>query len=144
MRKLCFIAAILVGFVATNAANAQVRLSASLNINNQPGWGPTGYDHVDYYYIPDVDAYYDVNNHQYVYNDNNTWVHAQTLPSQYSNYDPYQSYKVVVNQPNPWEHNDVYKEKYKSYKGHHSKQEVIRESRDGRYKEHWKNDDDRH
>jgi len=143
MRKLCLIAAILVSFATINGVNAQVRLSASLNINSQPGWGPTGYNHVDYYYIPDIDAYYDVNNHQYVYNDNNTWVHAQTLPSQYSSFDPYQSYKVVVNEPNPWEHHDVYKEKYKSYKGHR-KQEVIRESRDDRYKEHWRNDDDRH
>jgi hypothetical protein len=140
MRKLCFIATLLFSFMAISAANAQVQVSGSLNINSQPGWGPVGYHHVDYYYIPDIDAYYDVSNHQYVYHDNNTWVHAQTLPSRYGNYDPYHSYKVVINQPEPWNHHDEYKVKYKDYKGHH-KQKFIRDSQDERYKEHWKGDE---
>ena len=58
----------------------------------------------DYYYIPDVDAYYDVPAHQYVYFENHVWIHAAYLPGAYRNYDMYHGYKVVVNQPHPWMH----------------------------------------
>lgn len=38
--------------------NAKAQVSLNINIGSQPVWGPTGYDHVDYYYFPDIDAYY--------------------------------------------------------------------------------------
>ncbi|MDB5125286.1 MAG: hypothetical protein JWP94_3415 [Mucilaginibacter sp.] len=141
MRKLCFTAALFVSCLSIQLANAQVRVRANVNIGSQPEWGPVGYNHADYYYMPDIDAYYDVSQHQYVYNDNNNWVHSRTLPAQYGNYDRYHSYKVVVNQQNPWEHHDEIRSKYENYKGRHD-QVVIRDSRDNRYRKHWKDDDD--
>jgi hypothetical protein len=143
MRKLCFIAALLVSCLSIQLAGAQVHVSASVNIGNQPGWGPVGYSHADYYYMPDIDAYYDVTQHQYVYNDNNTWVHSSTLPSQYGNFDRYHAYKVVINQQNPWEHQDQIRAKYSSYKGRHN-QQIIRDSHDSRYTNYWKDDDKDH
>lgn len=113
------------------AAGAQVKLS--VNINLQPDWGPVGYDHVDYYYLPDIDCYYDVPNHQYVYHSGNTWQRAAKLPARYGYYDVYKSYKVVVNQPKPYLHNNIYKAKYASYKGH-AAEPIIRDSRDDRYR----------
>src|ERR1700710_2619533 len=115
MKKLIFTAAILLSCLSAKIASAQIRLS--VNIGSQPEWGPVGYDHADYYYMPDIDSYYDVNAHQYIYLNNNAWVHTNALPSRYSNYDVYHGYKVVVNQPTPWAHNDVYRQKYASYKG---------------------------
>ena len=32
-------------------------------------WGPGGYDHVDYYYMPDIDAFYKVPTRQFYYFD---------------------------------------------------------------------------
>ena len=80
--------------------------SADVNISDQPIWGPTGYDRADYYYIPDIDSYYSVSEHQYIYRDGSEWTHGASLPSSYSGYDPYHSYKVVVNEDKPYQNND--------------------------------------
>src|SRR5476651_1387204 len=133
MKKFLFIAALLFGCLSFKLADAQIGIHIGVNIGAQPDWGPVGYTHADYYYMPDIDAYYDVPHHQYVYNDNNTWVHNNTLPARYGNYDRYHGYKVVVNQPNPWEHHDVIRTKYETYKGRHD-QVVIRDSHDTRYR----------
>jgi len=137
MKKIIFAAAIVLGCFSIKAANAQVHLSVGINIGSQPDWGPTGYDHVDYYYMPDIDAYYDIAAHQYVYYNNNVWVHTTSLPPRYANYDVYHGYKVVVNKRTPWVHDDVYRKKYASYKGRND-QAMIRDSHDEKYKNHWK------
>jgi hypothetical protein len=136
MKKLFFTAAILLGCLSFNAANAQLRVSLGLNIGAQPEWGPVGYDHAEYYYMPDIDAYYDVPHHQYVYYDNNAWVHGAVLPSRY-HFDRYHTYKVVVNQRNPWEHQEQIRAQYASYRGRHD-QQIIRDSHDEHYRNHWR------
>jgi hypothetical protein len=136
MKKLFIAAAILVsGVAATFKADAQVSLN--INIGSQPDWGPVGYDHVDYYYLPDIDSYYAVNTHEYVYLDNNRWVRTRRLPSRFGNYDIYNNYKVVINEPNPWERATVYRTRYAGYKGRRD-QVIIRNSRDVKYVNHYK------
>ena len=134
--KKAILAAILLISCLSFKTQAQVHVSVGINIGAQPEWGPVGYDHVDYYYIPDVDAYYDVNFHQYVVFRHNVWVHADYLPGPYRNYDIYHGYKVVVNQPTPWVHHDVIRARYVQYRGRRD-QVVIRDSRDERYRNHW-------
>ena len=136
MKRIIFAAAMILGCLSFKAVNAQIKLSVGINIGSQPDWGPVGYDHADYYYMPDIDAYYDVNAHQYVYMNNNAWIHSTALPPRYANYDVYHGYKVVVNERTPWVHNDVYRKKYASYKGKRG-QAVIRDSHDAKYKNHW-------
>ncbi|WP_419700140.1 hypothetical protein [Mucilaginibacter sp. NFX135] len=137
MKKIILTAAILLSCLSVKIASAQISLS--INIGNQPEWGPTGYDHADYYYLPDVDSYYDINAHQYVYLNNNVWVHGAALPPRFGNYDVYHSYKVVVNQPTPWVHNDVIRRKYVSYRGRRD-QTIIRDSKEVKYTNHWRGD----
>ncbi len=139
MKKIILTAAILIGCLSFKAADAQLRINLGFNIGAQPEWGPVGYTHAEYYYMPDIDAYYDVPNHQYVYNQNNVWVRSSALPPRYQNYDLYHGYKVVVNQPNPWQHNAEIRAKYSGYKGRHD-QPIIRESHDERYRNHWNGD----
>lgn len=43
------------------------RVSVNINIGSQPAWGPVGYDYVDYYYMPDIDCYYSVNQGLFFY-----------------------------------------------------------------------------
>ena len=143
MKRFIFTAAILMSCLTFKLANAQVHVSVGINIGAQPEWGPVGYDHVDYYYIPDVDAYYDVPAHQYVYFHNNAWVHAAYLPGPYRNYDMYHGYKVVVNQPNPWMHHADFHARYASYRGRRD-QVIIRDSHDERYRNHWHGDNGYH
>jgi hypothetical protein len=106
--------------------------NVGVNISDQPVWGPEGYDRADYYYIPDIDSYYSVSEHQYIYRDGSAWTHGATLPSRYSNYDPYHSYKVVINENNPYQNHDSHQVKYGTFKGKKD-QPVIRDSRDPKY-----------
>ncbi len=135
MKKTIITAAIFLSCVVYQSASAQISLS--LNIGSQPEWGPVGYNHADYYYMPDIATYYDVPAHQYVYLENNRWVRRVSLPSRYSNYNLYNGYKVVVNERNPWTRDNVYRIKYANYKGR-SGQTIIRDSRDVKYRNHWR------
>jgi len=136
MKKIIITAAIFFSCIAYKSAEAQISLS--INIGSQPEWGPVGYDHADYYYMPDIDTYYDVPAHQYVYLENNTWVRRASLPARYSNYNVYNGYKVVVNEPSPWTHATTYRTKYANYRGR-TGQTIIRDSRDVKYRNHWSN-----
>jgi hypothetical protein len=135
MKKLFLLTVLLTCFAFIQRSNSQVRLN--INIGSQPAWGPTGYDHVDYYYFPDIDAYYNVPKKQYVYLNNNHWVFANSLPYKYSGFDPYRRYKVVINHPSPYNDGDMYRNKYAGFSGGRGPhQESIRDSRDDKYKDH--------
>ena len=136
MKKIIFTAIIAISCLSLKYADAQVSVGVGLNISSQPDWGPTGYDHAGYYYIPDVGAYYDVNAHEYIYMENNAWVHRGFLPARYRNYDLYRGYKVVINDRDPWLRDNDYRGRYASFRGRHD-QEMIRNSRDVRYRNHW-------
>jgi hypothetical protein len=132
MKKIICIAALFLSGFLFQTATAQIRVSIKANIGLQPVWGPTGYDHVDYYYMPDIDAFYYVPTQQYIYQQSGRWIYASSLPYRFHNYDVYRGYKVVVNDPRPYRHVETYRQKYGSYKGRRD-QEIIRNSQDARY-----------
>ncbi len=132
MKKTILIITMLLGAFAFQTANAQVKVGLRINIGTQPIWGPVGYDHVEYYYLPDIDVFYYVPRHQYIYLQRGRWVFSSSLPYRYRNFDIYTSYKVVVNEPRPYRYAQSYRSKYAGYKGNRG-QEVIRNSRDSRY-----------
>lgn len=144
MKKTILTAATLMSclFFCITSANAQLHISLGVNIGSQPEWGPVGYDHADYYYMPDIGVYYDVPAHQYVYQNNGVWVHEASLPYRYRNYDLYHGYKVVINQPRPWIHDGDYRARYAGYRGRHD-QAIIRDSHEDKYRNHW-HDNGRH
>ena len=114
----------------TDILNAQI--SINVNLDRQPIWGPTGYDYVEYYYLPDIETYYSVPQSRFYYYNNGRWSNSKNLPSRYGKYDYYKSYKVVVNDREPWKNHKNYKEKYSSYKNRHD-QQFIRDSEDSKY-----------
>ena len=128
MKKILLISAILLS-TYTYEANAQ--FSVSINIGSQPSWGPSGYNYVNYYYLPDLDVYYDVPQGMFVYFDLGRWNYGRSLPARYGHYDLYRSYKVVVNDRNPWLRNDYYHSHYASYRGRY--QPVIRDNHANEY-----------
>lgn len=132
MKKLVLFAAVLmVSLFSINNAKAQVSLN--INIGSQPVWGPTGYNHVEYYYFPDIDAYYYVPSGQYIFLNGGRWIWANNLPAQFGNFDLYRSYKVVINEPRPYLRNNVYAARYSKFKNYGGRQSVIRDSRDAKY-----------
>jgi hypothetical protein len=151
MKKSILIVAVLLGSFLCKTADAQVRIGLNFNIGTQPVWGPTGYDHVDNYYIPDIDVFYNVQNRQYTYLEGGRWTFSSSLPPRYRNYDLYSGHKVVVNEDRPYRHAQDYRERYAEYKGRND-QEVIRNSHDPKYFENeghpehekWKHDNGNH
>ncbi|HEY6902215.1 MAG TPA: hypothetical protein VI233_16275 [Puia sp.] len=123
------IAALLFLSALSMSPSAQAQVSISVNIGTQPQWGPVGYEHVDYYYMPDIDAYYYVPRHQYIYLDGGRWIFAAALPPRFASYDVYRGYKVVVNEPRPYLHPQIYRERYARYRNCYGQQVVIRDHR---------------
>ena len=123
---------IVVALFLSSALNAQIHVNLNLNLGSQPVWGPTGYDYVENYYLPDIDVWYNVPSHRYYYNEGGRWIYRSSLPSRFGNYDLYNSHKVVVNDRQPWLNNNTYRQKYSSFKGRHD-QQPIRDSKDSKY-----------
>ncbi|HEY3388681.1 MAG TPA: hypothetical protein VGK38_03855 [Prolixibacteraceae bacterium] len=87
---------VILGMMLFFAGATQAQISVHLNIGEPPAWGPSGYSDVQYYYLPDVEAYYDVNSSMFIYYEGRSWVRRSYLPSRYRNYDLYGGYKVVM------------------------------------------------
>ena len=118
MKALKFI---IIGILLFFATSGQAQISVNVNLGAPPMWGPAGYTDVQYYYLPDVEAYYDVPSSQFIYFSGGTWVHRTYLPSRYRNYDLYNGYKVVMTDYRgnaPYSFFKEHKVKYaKGYKG---------------------------
>ncbi|MBI2417165.1 MAG: hypothetical protein HYV28_04560 [Ignavibacteriales bacterium] len=117
-------------FVFVSMVNAQIQLS--INIGSQPAWGPVGYETVQYYYLPDMDAYYYVPQRLFYFHEGGRWIGRSALPVRYKNFDMYRTYKVVVNEREPWRSHETYRVRYLAYKGRQD-QQLIRDSREPRY-----------
>jgi len=126
MKKLVYLTVLVGGLFFVKPAAAQVNVS--INIGNQPSWGPVGYDYVRYYYIPEINVYYDVINRRYTHYHGRRWVTSRSLPSRYRNFNFYNTYKVVVNDRDPWRHHDRYRRDYGHY-AHRRNQVSIRDHR---------------
>ncbi|MBP4137171.1 hypothetical protein [Flavobacterium geliluteum] len=131
--------------LVANATQAQV--SVNINIGSPPEWGPVGYTEMEYYYLPDIEAYYDVRATQFIYFGGGKWIRSSRLPRQYRNYDLYGGYKVVLNDYHgrrPYTYFKNHRVKY--YKGYHGAPQKCYKPRkgNGHYK-HERNDrrDDR-
>ncbi len=107
------------------ASALQAQISVNVQLGKAPQWGPVGYTDVRYYYLPDVEAYYDVRHSRFIYYNGKKWVRQHNLPRQYRNYDLYHGYKVVMNDYRgnaPYNYHKDYKYKYpKGYRGKEQK-----------------------
>jgi hypothetical protein len=115
------------------STQAQVSVGLSVNIGSPPAWAPPPPVHTEvrYYYLPEIETYYDVSTRHYIYMDNGRWARRAYLPVAYRGYDLYRGPKVIVNNyygASPYTYYKPYKAKhykpYKHYKapkhhGHH-------------------------
>jgi hypothetical protein len=131
MKKLAILSAIALSGLIYNTADAQLRIHLGLNfgvrpvvyqqapvvVQEQPVYDdqPVVYNDSnddDYYYLPDVNAYYDVNQECYYYNDGDNWISAVYLPGSYRNYDWRSGRRYEIRGNRPYMHNDVYMSRY--------------------------------
>ena len=117
MKKLIFVLGLglIIGMANINTAEAQMHVS--INIDVQPAWGPSGYNYAEFYFIPEINVYYDVRNRIYHYRDGRRWLSSVYLPMAYNYYDFYSLYKVVLNGVrNPWRSNRNHISLYSGYR----------------------------
>jgi hypothetical protein len=131
MKKILLIITVMMGSLAYSG-EAKSQISIHVNIGSQPVWGPVGYDYAEYYYLPDIESYYYVPRHQFVYLSNGRWIFSSSLPPRYRNYDLYSGYKVVMNEPSPYLHFNEHRSRYSNYRGNRS-QVIIRNSNEPKY-----------
>lgn len=65
--------------------NAQV--SVNVNLGTPPVWAPADRVETQYYYLPEVDAYYDVPASRFIYVNNGSWVRSERLPKRFNGYN---------------------------------------------------------
>jgi hypothetical protein len=104
------------------SVNTNAQVSVNVNIGAPPPWGPPmGNVEVRYYYLPDIEIYYDLHTANYIYFYGGRWVYSEILPVRYAHYDLYGGYKVLVHNyygPKPFIYFKNHKVKYpKGYKG---------------------------
>jgi hypothetical protein len=124
MKKLAIILAVgAAGLLNVKPANAQIRLGLNLHLGGvaahvvvAPPVQYADYDEYsndnDYYYLPDVEAYYDVAQQCYYYNDGQQWIHAAYLPGQYRNYDWRNGRHYEVRAQRPYLRHDEYRNRF--------------------------------
>ncbi|NCP21721.1 MAG: hypothetical protein COS42_03800 [Flavobacteriales bacterium CG03_land_8_20_14_0_80_35_15] len=135
---------ILFGIGLFFASQMQAQISVDIHFGTPPLWGPVEQPQVRYYYLPDVEAYYDLSSKRFIYFNGYRWVRSAYLPRAYRNYDLYNGYKVVMNDyrgNTPYIYFKEHQKKY--YKGYRvGEQKTI-----GKRPEHHKSkghDDDDH
>lgn len=118
------------------------QVSINVNIGSPPQWGPVGYTEMEYYYLPDIEAYYDVRATQFIYFGGGKWIRSSRLPRQYRNYDLYGGYKVVLNDYHgrtPYAHFDRHRVKYHKGYNHGRPQRTYGYYKNDRH-DHYKKD----
>jgi hypothetical protein len=129
-----------VGIFLLGIGLSQAQVSVNVNIGTRPPWGPTVTTE-EYYYLPDIDSYYDIHQSQFIYLNNGLWIRSRSLPRRYGNYDLNTGYVVVLNdyhghhpyyhfknhrtkyykRDNNWERSNKNNGHGKNGKGHHHK-----------------------
>ncbi|WP_130734142.1 hypothetical protein [Flavobacterium sp. J27] len=109
-------------------SNAQVSVSVSINANANRAYAPeyrhvhtarcNHYEAVEYYYYPEIEAYFDINSSVYIYYTSNGWVRSKTLPRYCNQYDVRRGYRVALDYHGhkPYTYFNNHKRKYKAKK----------------------------
>ena len=93
---------------------SKAQVSVNVNIGAPPVWGPTVTTE-EYYYLPDIDSYYDIHESQFIYLSNGGWIRSRSLPRRYRSYNLNTGHVVILNDyhgHNPYSHYKSHKAKY--------------------------------
>lgn len=129
----------ILGVLLLIANMTQGQVSVNVNIGTVPDWGPAGYRNMEYYYLPDIQSYYDVRASQFIYFGGGKWVRSGRLPRHHRNYDLYTGHKVVLTDYHgrtPYIYYDKHRVKY--HKGHHGSPQLYKSRKENKHHGHTK------
>lgn len=115
----------MLGGLGIKNADAQFGIRIHLNLGTRPVYAPAPqpvdvddqpvYNDDDYYYLPDVEAYYSVSGNCYYYQDGDRWISAAYLPGRYHDYDWRNARRYEIHASRPFMHHDVYRGRFGGY-----------------------------
>jgi hypothetical protein len=113
LKKIGIVTVHVILFSAINGCVTPSLVNQRMQYSNPP-WAPAYYPGVRYYYMPDIETYYDLSNQDFVYLDNGQWFFSNTLPSIFRGYDLYNGYVIALNRGvyQPWMHHQFYVSNY--------------------------------
>jgi len=84
---------------------------------SNPQWAPPYYPGARYYYLPDIECYYDLSANEFIYLYDGQWNYSRTIPYMYSNFQLDNCFTVVLSTEvyRPWLHHQYYVSHYPRY-----------------------------
>jgi len=117
-RKLSAAIAILLSVFIFNGCNLYSYVPSGVQTSYEnPQWAPPYYEGARYYYLPDIESYYDLSMNEFITLNNGRWYYSSSIPSMYSGYDLNDCFLVVLNNNvyEPWMHHQYYVSHYPRY-----------------------------
>lgn len=106
---------LLLGFSGCDTLS-MTSVSAQVRYDN-PRWAPPYYEGVRYYYIPDIEIYFDLSRHEFIYLQDGRWFSSPYLPQFYAGFDLDNCFSIAlsINVFKPWMHHQYYISHYPRY-----------------------------
>lgn len=118
MQKCMGIAVMLISMTMFNGCSTyrQGTYESQTSYEN-PQWGPYYSDGTRYYYLPDIESYYDLYTQEFIFLNQAQWIYSPYLPSIYPDFNLNNSFVVVVNSNiyQPWMHHQYYVSHFPRY-----------------------------
>lgn len=110
--QLIFLSTILLFAIKTSA-----QIAVSINLGSRPIYHPPQRyyfeDNVDYYFLPEIEAYFDNREGLFIYYCSNRWIRSSSLPQNCGNYDVNNRIRIAVNCNNNRPYDDFYSHRRK-------------------------------
>jgi hypothetical protein len=116
IKALVVLAALFLSLPVFSQNNSYNRDQTQIHYTN-PAWAPPYYEGARYYYLPDIESYYDLSTNEFIYLRNGLWVYSPDIPSVYADFDWADCFAIVlnVNVFRPWMHHQYYVSHYPRY-----------------------------
>lgn len=111
------VAILLSVFVFTGCNMYSYGTSGMQTSYDNPQWAPPYYEGARYYYLPDIESYYDLSMNEFIFLDNGRWYYSRNIPSIYAGFDLNDCFAIVLNNNvyEPWMHHQYYVSHYPRY-----------------------------
>jgi len=111
LKELGTLAVVLLSVIIFTGCNTYRQGTYGLQTSYEnPQWAPPYYNGARYYYLPDIECYYDVYTREFIFLNNARWIYSPYIPSIYPDFNLNNCFVVVVksNIYQPWMHHQYY------------------------------------
>jgi hypothetical protein len=120
LKKNSFALLAILFFALSSCSTPSLAQKANIQINIQlPSWAPEYNNNhlVRYYYLPDIECYYDVRDREFIYMEDGEWMFGRSLPPVYAWFDLSNCFIVALDTRviEPWRHFRYYVAHYPRY-----------------------------